>query len=202
MMNDITGVTEYKGFSAQQHKNYYAIFDEFIREVRPDRILEIGTAGGGTTLALNEMMKNIGKPNSVRSYEIIEYPWYKHLLEENIDLRIENIFEHNYDVLSQEKIDDVRSYIQSPGITVVLCDGGYKIGEFRELSNLLKVGDYIMAHDYASTTEYFEEHIKGKIWNWCEIRDENIEEACIKNNLDSYMKDKFQSIVWVCKVKR
>lgn len=201
-MNEIRGVTEYKGLSAQQHDNFYEVFDRFIREISPERIIEIGTAGGGTTLAMNDIMTEMGKPNRVRSYEVIEYPWHYRLTEKGIDLRLENIFNHNYDLLLEEKLDDVKSYIQDQGVTLVVCDGGYKIGEFRELSNLLKSGDYIMAHDYSPSMEYFETYVKDKIWNWCEIRDEHIEDACVRNNLESYMKAEFQSIAWVCKVKR
>lgn len=201
-MTNITGVTEYKGLTSQQHTNFYSVFDKFIKEVKPDRILEIGTAGGGTIFAINDIMNEIGKPNSIRTYEVFNQSWYDRLTEAGIDVRIENVFNHDYDKLLEEKRDDVISYIQSPGVTLVLCDGGHKIGEFRELSNYIKAGDYIMAHDYSETWEYFQSDIKDKIWNWCEIEEKYIEEACAKNNLHFFMKEDFQSVVWVCKVKK
>lgn len=200
-MKHINGLTEYKNLSSQQHDTFYSVFDKFLKTVKPDRILEIGTAGGGTTLALNDIMIEIGKPNSIRSYDVYSHSWYEDIRKAGVDVRIENVFNHEYNKLLEEKRDDVISYIQQPGITLVLCDGGHKIGEFNELGNYLKVGDYIMAHDYSETWEYFQEHINNKIWNWCEIEEKYIEETCIKNNLRPYMKEEFQAIVWVCKVK-
>lgn len=201
-MSVITGVTEYKKLSSQQHGRFYEVFDRFIKEVKPERILEIGTAGGGSTLALNDMMIDIGKPGKIRTYEVHNQRWYDRLRECNIDLRLENIFNHAYDALLEEKKQEVIYYIQQPGTTLILCDGGHKIGEFNELSNYLKTGDYIMAHDYSESYEYFKDHIENKIWNWCEITEKDIERATEKNNLKRYMAEEFQSIVWVCKVKQ
>jgi hypothetical protein len=58
-----------------------------------------------------------------------------------------------------------------------------------------------MAHDYAPNENYFNENIKGKIWNWLEIQDSDINETCEKYNLKPFMEDDFRSIVWVCKIK-
>lgn len=201
-MTKVTGVTEYKKLTSQQHVNFYSVFEKFIKEVRPDRILEIGTAGGGTIFALNDLMNEIGKKNAIRTYEVHNQQWYDTLREAGIDVRIENVFNHDYNALLEDKKDDVISYIQQSGITLVLCDGGHKIGEFRELSNYIKSGDYIMAHDYSETWEYFQNTLRDKIWNWCEIEEIHIQDAIDKNNLLPYMKEEFQSVVWVCKVKR
>jgi cephalosporin hydroxylase len=46
-MSKITGHTSYKGLTAQQHTNVFDVFRNFLSEIRPKRILEIGTAGGG-----------------------------------------------------------------------------------------------------------------------------------------------------------
>lgn len=200
-MTEITGHMGYKGLTAMQHRSFYTVFDKFLSDIKPERILEIGTAGGGTTLALNDIMVRLNLPNRVRSYEVNNNPDYEKLYSAGIDLRIENIFNHAYDSLNEETRDDVINYMQSPGTTLVLCDGGHKIGEFNELSRYLKVGDYIMAHDYAESQEYFYANIRNKIWDWCEITEEHIKEASEKYNLKRYMAEEFQSIVWVCKVK-
>jgi cephalosporin hydroxylase len=200
-MSEITGHTEYKNLTSQQHKNFYGVFEKFISDVKPERILEIGTAGGGTTLALNDIMLSMNKTNRIRSYEVNDSPYYKKLYSAGIDLRIENIFNHEYNKLRDETKENVVEYIQRPGTTLILCDGGHKIGEFNELSRYLKVGDYIMAHDYAESQEYFYANIKNKIWDWCEITEEHIKEASEMYNLKRYMAEEFQSIVWVCKVK-
>jgi len=69
------------------------------------------------------------------------------------------------------------------------------------LSNYLKVGDFILAHDYAENKENFEEKIKLKIWNWHEIQFSDIKEACEKNNLDNFQKEIFENVVWTCRIK-
>jgi hypothetical protein len=66
----------------------------------------------------------------------------------------------------------------------------------------LKKGDIIMAHDYSKNYEYFEQHIKNKIWNWCEITETHIQTSSQINNLVPYMEDEFASVVWVCKIKQ
>ena len=58
-----------------------------------------------------------------------------------------------------------------------------------------------MAHDYAENRQVFEEKINLNIWNWHEISDADIEEACIKNNLVTSHKNMFDKVVWVCKKK-
>ena len=82
-----------------------------------------------------------------------------------------------------------------------MCDGGSKINEFNLLSKYLKSGDIIMAHDYVDTKENFLKNYKNKIWNLREIGDEHIKNTCEKYNLKSYMKETFDKVVWVCKIK-
>lgn len=200
-MIEIKGHTAYKNLTAMQHDGFYKIFERFIGKINPERILEIGTASGGTTLALNDIMISLNKPNRIRSYEVNEHSWYNYLYDAGIDLRLKNVFNHAYDSLNEENVKEISEFIQSPGVTLVLCDGGHKIGEFNELSKYLKIGDYIMAHDYSESIEYYERHIKDKIWNWCEITEEDIKKASDDHNLKRYMAEEFQSIVWVCKVK-
>jgi len=58
-----------------------------------------------------------------------------------------------------------------------------------------------MAHDYVDTKENFLENYRDKIWNWREIGEEDIKETCEKYNLKSFMKETFDKVVWVCKIK-
>ena len=103
----------------------------------------------------------------------------------------------HYFQLKQEVID----FIQSDGITIVLCDGGWKIGEFNLLSDYIKSGDFILAHDFSNSREIYENEIKNKIWNWCEITEDDIKDAVNKHNLKSYNQGLFSQAVWVCKYK-
>jgi len=117
----------------------------------------------------------------------------------NIEIIIENIFSKSYKEI--EKPEMVESFIKREGTTLILCDGGSKINEFNLLSKYLKSGDIIMAHDYVDTNENFLKNYKNKIWNWREIGDEHIKNTCEKYNLKSYMKETFDKVVWVCKIK-
>jgi len=191
------GLSSFINMNSQQHHNVYEVFYNFLKKNKPKRILEIGTALGGFTKFLKFVSDELNLNIDIRSYDIHSISWYKDMIEKGIDVRIENVFLENYQKVKQEVID----YIQKDGISLVLCDGGNKVGEFNILSNYIKVGDYIMAHDYTDTRESFDEKIRGKIWNWHEISDNDISDACNRNNLSFYDKEIFDQVVWVCKIK-
>jgi cephalosporin hydroxylase len=191
-------LSAFKGHTAQQSHNVYQVFYDFISEVKPNRILEIGTALGGFTEFLKIISDELNLNTKILSYDISERPWYNQMIEKGIDVRVENIFNEDWSGVKQEVVD----FVQQDGITIVLCDGGWKIGEFKIFSKLIKKGDYILAHDYSFSKEVYESKIKNKIWNWCEITEQDIEESVIENNLISYNQNQFSQAVWVCKVKQ
>lgn len=196
----ITGHTEYKGYTAQQHKDVFSVFKEFLKEIRPKRILEIGTAGGGFTLFLREHLNELNLENSIiKSFDVVECKWYNELRGKNIEILIENLFDKSYTVLENKQF--VESFIQQEGTTLVLCDGGSKINEFNLLAPFLKVGDFIMAHDYIDTYENYKQNYVDKIWNWCEIEEKYIEKISSECNLIPFKKESFDKVVWVCKQK-
>lgn len=191
------GLSSVFGLAAQQHHDVYQVFYDFIRDVKPARILEIGTALGGFTQFLKRCTNDLMLDTDIRSYDIHRMNWYKDIVAEGIDVRVENIFNADY----SECFPEVVEYIKKPGVTIVLCDGGDKVREFRLLSKHIKPGDLIMAHDYAESTEVFDSTIKGKRWNWCEITERDISEAIDANRLVYYGKQKFENVVWTCMVK-
>lgn len=192
------GLSSFMGMTAQQTHEVYEVFYNFLNEVKPVRILEIGTALGGFTQFLKWVSEEINHPIDILSYDIYGRSWYDDMINDGIDVRIEDIFTDNYQRVKQEVID----FIQQDGVTVVLCDGGNKIGEFNVLSNFIKSGDFIMAHDYGENKEVFETKINRKLWNWFEISNDNIEESCVSNNLDYYNKETFENVVWTCRQKK
>lgn len=195
IMND--GLSSYMGLSSQQNHNVYEVFYNFLNEIKPKRILEIGTALGGFTQFLKKVSDESQLDISILSYDIHEMSWYQNMIQSGIDVRVENVFDPNYQSVKQDVID----FIQQDGVTLVLCDGGNKVGEFNILSNYIKENDIIMAHDYVDTRENFNENYYEKIWNWHEISESDIANACEKNNLKSYNKEIFDSVIWVCKIK-
>lgn len=186
----------YMGHGAQQNPHAYEAFYNFLKEVKPKRILEIGTGMGGFTMALKLIIDDLELDTDLRSYDINGTFMTNTLLENKIDVRLENIFDG--DNVDSEVIE----YIQSEGTTVVLCDGGNKIFEFGVLSPLIKSGDFIFAHDYSKNEEYFQSHVNFKLWNWLEIQDSDIEDSVVKHNLEPFMAEEFQKGVWVCKIKK
>jgi len=197
----IKGHTEYKGYTAQQHNDFYDVMKQFINEVKPSRILEIGTAGGGFILAIRDILNDIGLTEvPIKTYDVYESPYYDELRKKNIEINIENLFDQPY--LNLIKPEKIVPYIQEKGVTIVFCDGGHKIGEFNSIAPYIKKGDYILAHDYINTWENYQENFKGKIWDWCEIEEKYIQDVSIKENLEFYNEEKFNKIVWVCKIKK
>ncbi len=190
-------ISTYESWSAQQNPNAFEVFHNFLAETKPKRILEIGTSLGGFTSFLNFTVKKLGLSCDILSLDVIEHSWYKDIRESGVDLRVENVFSDDYSEVKKEIID----FIKKDGVTLVLCDGGNKIKEFNLLSKFVKDGDFILAHDYSDNDVVFREKIYGKIWNWYEISDSDIELSCKVNNLISYKKDIFDNVAWVCKVK-
>ena len=190
-------LSAFQNHHAQQSHFAYEVFYNFIKEVRPNRILEIGTAMGGFTEFLSIIIDELKLNTSILSYDIAERPWYCQMIEKGIDVRVENIFTEDWSDVNHE----VKNYITQEGITIVLCDGGLKKNEFNILSNFIKVGDFILAHDYAEDITDFEKRVNGKIWNWFEIQNSDIIESCLRNNLEYYEKDSFESAAWTCRKK-
>tara|TARA_R110000796_G_C14564482_1_gene435187 strand:+ start:3575 stop:4204 length:630 start_codon:yes stop_codon:yes gene_type:complete len=190
-------ISTYRGWGAQQNYNTFEVFYNFMKEVKPKRILEIGTSLGGFTSFLNYASKRLNIPCNILSYDIYFKEWYNDMINEGIDVRVENVFNDHYTEVKQEVID----FINQDGITLILCDGGSKIHEFKILSDYMKNNDFIMAHDYSRNEETFKENVYMKIWNWHEIADKDIQESCEKNNLISYNQEIFDTVAWVCKIK-
>lgn len=190
-------LSAFDNLHAQQSHFAYQVFYEFISEVKPDRILEIGTALGGFTEFLKIITQELGLNTEILSYDIAERPWYNQMIEKGIDIRVFNIFNEDWtDIDSYTK-----EFIKKDGLTIVLCDGGLKKFEFNLLSNFIKEGDFILAHDYAEDRQDFENRVLGKIWNWFEIQNSDIIESCKRNNLNYYKKELFESAAWTCRVK-
>ena len=196
----ISKITPNFRLTMQQKPEVSGAFEKLLKEIKPKQIIEIGTAGGGTTLSIRETLDEIGlEKTDIKSFEVKEHKWFPEMRKRNIEIIVENIFSHSYKEI--EKPEMVESFIGREGTTLVLCDGGSKVNEFIILSKYLKSGDIIMAHDYVDTKENFLENYRDKIWNWREIGEEDIKETCEKYNLKSFMKETFDKVVWVCKIK-
>ena len=196
----------YNGLSVEQNPNIIYPFDKLISEKKPKRVLEIGTFAGGLTLIIRDLLnKNNLDISEIITYDVSSPTYLIHQVQNNnlnIDVRVENLFSDDYtNFKSDNEKTFLRTFIQSEGCTIVLCDGGVKKNEFNLISPLLKVGDVIMAHDYCYDNQKFESEIKGQYWNWLEIQNSDIHQSCVDNNLYDYFQDDFTKVAWVCKIK-
>jgi hypothetical protein len=194
----------YKGLSVEQNANIIYPFNELINKIKPSRVLEIGTFHGGLTLIIRDILdENKFNNSDLLTYDI-NHPEYviNELFKYNVILKTVNLFNDTYSDFKDENAkNELLDFIKKDGVTLVLCDGGSKKNEFNIISKLLKQGDYIMAHDYAYSKDYFEKNIKHKYWNWCEIENKDIIDSIISNGLQSYMEEDFNKVGWTCKIK-
>lgn len=202
----VNGGFVYKHLFMSQNPYAQEAFKTLLSELRPTKILEIGTFHGGLTLALRDILTEVGLDNtSLITYDTEDQKFLKPIVESNklnIDVVTKNLFSQSYlewkDEASKNEIEEI---VKSGKPCLVLCDGGCKRCEFNLIAPLLKNGDVIMAHDYAPNKEYFEEKIQNKIWDWHEIEDSHINQACENNGLTPYLQEICQKAAWCSKVK-
>ena len=187
-------LSAFDNYPAQQTHNVYEIFYKFLLDVKPKRIIEIGTAMGGFTMFLKKISIETNLNFDVITYDINENYNYQALIDAGIELNIQNVFDENYSTVSES----VLNLIKSEGTTIVLCDGGHKISEFNLLSKYIKPGDFILAHDYSKTIDEFKSEIFKKVWNWCEITYDDIENSINSNDLYEYNPSIFKNAAWGC----
>jgi hypothetical protein len=196
----------YKGLGTEQNPNIIYPFDSLISNIKPARIIEIGTFAGGLTLILRTILDNNNLENiPITTYDVNSPTYLLPIIENipNVISHTKNLFNETYSGFASEQAKaEIVSLIRKTGPTLLLCDGGCKKCEFNVLSDYLKPNDIIMAHDYAPNSEYFEHAMKGKIWNWLEISDSDIIECSARNRLEPFMSEEFLNVAWVCKIKR
>lgn len=154
--------------------------------------MEIGTYFGGLSVFLKILALNTGA--EFVTYDInAEQVLYPHLFKQlDIDFVVGDMWQN---------LDKIGERIASPGLSLVLCDGGNKPREVLELSRFLKSGDIIMSHDYFPSKEYYEKNNCSRFWCSPEITDEHMRPAVEKYNLQPYMQDVFMKASWMCRRK-
>lgn len=191
----ISMTSTYKNkYIAQQTEGAWKLFEDFLLKEKFEKILEIGTGLGG----FSQFISEFSKENSIET-EIITVD-IKPLNEKLIFIGVKSL---QMDVLNMQNLPILDNFLKTNKKLLILCDGGDKITEFNLFSKYVKVGDFIMAHDYAVSEEYFESNIKGKQkWDWCQITEKDILGSCSKFNLVDYTNLDFKEEMWVCKTKK
>jgi len=197
----ISGHFVYKGLAISQHSNIEQVFCSLLLDLKPKRIIEIGTFHGGLALMIKDILDQNLISYNFRTYDTVDQVFLKDIVGNcpNLDIYNKNIFNDSYnDFLDISTKNELKSYIEESGVTLVICDGGSKKNEFKLFAELIKEGDVIMAHDYAPDATYFQEHMYNKIWNWHEIQDSDINESIQNHNLQPYMREEFLNAAWAC----
>jgi 23S rRNA U2552 (ribose-2'-O)-methylase RlmE/FtsJ len=180
-------------YIAQQTDGVWKLFEQFLLKERFERIVEIGTAIGGLTQFIGDFSKEHNIHSEIITLDV--NPPNQKL----IDLGIQSL---QINVLDAKNLSKIESFLKTDKKVLILCDGGDKPKEFNLFSKYIKVGDFIMAHDYVIDYEYFEHNIKHKKWDWCQITEGDIIDVCNKFNLIDYDELDFTKEMWICKTKK
>jgi 23S rRNA U2552 (ribose-2'-O)-methylase RlmE/FtsJ len=190
----IPHTTTYKNkYTAQQTNGVWKLFEEFLLKEQFERIFEIGTALGGLTQFINDFSKENNINTEILSIDV------KPVNQRLIDDGIRNL---QLNALDVKNISKLESFLKTNKKLLILCDGNEKPTEFNLYSKYIKVGDFIMAHDYSISYEYFEKNIKHKKWDWCQITEGDIIDVSTKLNLVDYTDLDFVEEMWVSKTKK
>jgi cephalosporin hydroxylase len=186
------GVSSFLGFKMQQNLNAVPAFSQLFAEVQPVNIIEIGTGCGGLSVFLALARGTNGGIFETYDSTPAHFGPFISKLGGTVLTR---------DLTEPAVQEQIAMTIGLPGTSLVLCDGLDKAGEFNLFAPHLKVGDIIMAHDYAETSLQFEQEIRGRYWNWCEITECQISETCLRHGLEPFMQSVFKPAVWACRRK-
>lgn len=181
-------------YTAQQTDGAWKLFEEFLLKEKFGRILEIGTALGGFIEFVDDFLKDNNINTEIMTIDI------NPINQKLLDIGVQSLQMNALDIKNLSKIE---KFIQTDKKLLILCDGGDKPSEFNLFSKYLKVGDFIMAHDYAISLEYFESNIRFKNkWNWCQITESDIKHSSNKLKLIEYTDIDFKEAMWICKTKK
>jgi cephalosporin hydroxylase len=192
-MQEVKGFFLYQDKHTTQQVPYIKdYFEKLLKDQNFDTILEIGTSLAGLTYIIDDICKENNLNKNIVTFDIAYRDYVEsYLKERDIDFIV-------CDESKPEVKQMIVDMISQGGKTLVLCDGGNKVEEFKYFSDFLKSGDFIMAHDYSVDYETFNSKIKDKIWNWFEIKYSDIQTAVEKNGLVEYDVVDFKEAVWCC----
>jgi len=197
--NAIKGFTVYKDVMLQQHEKFDVYFKKFLEDEQFENIVEVGAGTG----CLTRFIREHSNPVKMSTYNLPPIFLKPVLTGLGVKVVEKDTFGEKGTPNYMKDIDsEIKSDIIGSLKTLVLCDGGNKLFEFKQCAPLLKPGDFIMAHDFCRSRDLFTEEYKKTVWGWCELTEKDIEPTCIENNLVDYEKLNFNDIVWTCKYKR
>lgn len=180
----------YRHRLCSQVVGFEQVLAPFFSQLDIRNVFEIGTQHGGFTLFLSDVFPS----STIYTYDVVDQSRFLENVS-NVKRSFRNIFNKDYTIASNQFTD----LISKTSPTLVLCDGGNKIEEVKTISKLLKIGDYIMWHDYAEEPLKSELKEKGT-WVNFEIDKQDIESDLISNGFE-FVHQELQHAVWGCAQK-
>ena len=180
----------YKDTGNQQSPVAFEVFEEFFSTNKDiDLVVDLGTGRGGFSLFLQEQAKAINS-------QFVTYDTNTNSINNikskspDIDARVGDVF----DVYVQGNIEKM---IDMSKKTAVFCDVGNVSKCFNTYSDVIKQNDIILVHDYAPNKQVFESEYRGKIWNWLEVSDKDIQDSMTRNKLVKIF-EQANKAAWLC----
>lgn len=195
MIDDILTRSSYKGMGLQQRQEVMGIFSTLLKNITPERVIEVGTGHGGLTMFIKDQLPN-GK--EIYSFDIVETNIHNPLKENGVILNYVNIFKDDVQDWNCYELKNEWEHLFNKSPKIVICDGGHKKGEFNGLAKYLLKGDIIMLHDYCTDKDLFN---SLNVWNWLECQYSDIQSSVERFNLQPYMQDEFLNVAWGCFIK-
>lgn len=178
-------VTYKNKYVAQQTYNSFGLFEELLLNEKFQKIFEIGTGSGGFTKFLKEFANENGIDIEILTIDI------KPKLQSLIDVGIQSL-----QIDYTKTLSEIENFIKTDKKLLILCDGNNKAKEFNFFSKYIKVGDFIMAHDYADTD------MTNTKWGNPELTSSDIKDISNKFKLIEYTDIDFKEEMWICKTKK
>lgn len=175
------------GFPMSQNRYAVPAWSYLLEVVQPKRIIEIGTSVGGMSCLLALAARKTGA-----TFDTFDVGF---TVDSNTAILLSNLCGdgrgfHRNDVFDDLVFGGLTVGIRDEGLSLILCDGGNKVKEFRTFAPFLKSGDIIAAHDFGGR----------EFWPWEEIRIEDVSDVIEKENLVRFMEDVFENTGWlVCR---
>jgi hypothetical protein len=136
-------------------QNYAAlyVFEHYIQLHDFDEVIEIGSQKGALSLFFANMAA-VTERFRFSTFEIDRGCWYNrpgegagHWFEKLALLNPKYIQTHFMDCFSATATELIQEAIKR-GKTLIFCDGGNKVKEFKHYASMIKPGDCLMVHDW------------------------------------------------------
>lgn len=162
----------YENIRVDQKPNALSFLASFVNHKGIERIIEIGTGGGGLTKVLLDHT-----PARVFTIDIEDRSPHLEQYSERLEKAVGDCFDPT--------VKDRMAKFKRGHRTLILCDGGNKPAEFNYFRDLLEIDDFIMVHDFAPTASAFQELLDSHFWLWHECSESQLNLAGLKH-LDNF----------------